>query len=169
MPQSEENRARPRSGRALIIIAAALLCAAVLQPNLAYAAPHGGGGFHGGDFTPAGSVGADLAASTGAHFTPAGFMAVGFMTEGWVDFTVAVSVAPSPACIIVWDIQMAATGTMAGTTDATAGGGVATGWDGPTTRIPGGVTQTTETTTTTSLTLPRPGTIAPIRLAITRM
>src|SRR6516164_9267584 len=51
MLQSEENRARPRSGRALIIIAAALLCAAVLQPNLAYAAPHGGGGFHGGGFS----------------------------------------------------------------------------------------------------------------------
>ena len=55
MLQSEENRARPRSGRALILGAAALLCAAVLQPNLAYAAPHGGGfrdgglgGFRGG-------------------------------------------------------------------------------------------------------------------------
>jgi len=48
MPQSEEDRARPRSGRALVIVAGALLCAAVLQPNLAYAAPHGGGGFRGG-------------------------------------------------------------------------------------------------------------------------
>src|SRR6516164_6340054 len=48
MLQSEENRARPRSGRALIIVAASLLCAVMLQPNLAYAAPHGGGGFRDG-------------------------------------------------------------------------------------------------------------------------
>jgi len=54
-----------------------------------------------------------------------------------VDFTAAVSAAPSPACIIVWGIQMAATGTMAGITDAPAGDGVAMGWDGPTMRIPG--------------------------------
>ena len=32
---------------------------------------------------------------------------------------------------------MAATGTMAGITDAPAGDGVAMGWDGPTMRIPG--------------------------------
>ena len=155
MLQSEENRARPRSGRALIIIAAALLCAAVLQPNLAYAAPHGGGGFHGGDFTPAGSAGADLVPSTPAVST----------TEDGVDFAAAVFTAPSPACTIVWDIRMAAAGTMAGTMDATAGGGVATGWGGLIMRILGGVTRTTETTTTTSLTLPSLGTTAPIRRA----
>jgi hypothetical protein len=49
--QSSEPRARPRIRRALEI-AAALLCAAALsEPNLAYAGPHGGGGgggFHGG-------------------------------------------------------------------------------------------------------------------------
>jgi len=51
MQQSSEPRGRPSLGRALAI-AAALLCAAALsQPNLAYAGPHGGGGgagFHGG-------------------------------------------------------------------------------------------------------------------------
>jgi hypothetical protein len=45
-----EHRARPRIGRALATVAAALLCATALgQPNPAYAGPHGGGGgFHGG-------------------------------------------------------------------------------------------------------------------------
>ena len=51
MKQLNEDRARPRIGRALAI-AAALMCATALsQPNLAYAGPHGGGGgggFHGG-------------------------------------------------------------------------------------------------------------------------
>ena len=51
MKQSSEPKGRPSMGRALAI-AAALLCAAALsQPNLAYAGPHGGGGgagFHGG-------------------------------------------------------------------------------------------------------------------------
>src|SRR5438132_2145063 len=61
MQQLSEPRARPRIGRPLAI-AAALLCAAALsQPNLAYAGPHGGGGggfhgggggFHGGGFHP---------------------------------------------------------------------------------------------------------------------
>jgi hypothetical protein len=53
MHQSNEHKARPKNGKALAI-AAALLCAAALsQPNLAYAGPHGGGGgggFHGGGF-----------------------------------------------------------------------------------------------------------------------
>src|SRR5215831_2620414 len=53
MRQSSEQKARPKNGKALAI-AAALLCAAALsQPNLAYAGPHGGGGgggFHGGGF-----------------------------------------------------------------------------------------------------------------------
>jgi hypothetical protein len=48
MKRLNEHRARPRIGRALAI-AAVLLCASALsQPNLAYAGPHGGGGFHGG-------------------------------------------------------------------------------------------------------------------------
>ena len=51
MRRLSEPRARPRIRRALTI-AAALLCAAALsEPNLAYAGPHGGGGgggFHGG-------------------------------------------------------------------------------------------------------------------------
>ena len=137
MQESGDNQARSRKTKAVKRIAGVLLAAAVLcQPDLLYAAPHGGGGF-----TGAGS----------AHFTA------------------AVSTALLPACTIVWDMRMVATGIMAGTTGATAGGGVATGWDGPTTRIPRGVTRTTKTTTTTSLTLPRPGTIAPILLAITRM
>jgi hypothetical protein len=51
MQRLSEPRGRPRIRRALAI-AAALLCAAALsEPNLAYAGPHGGGGgggFHGG-------------------------------------------------------------------------------------------------------------------------
>src|SRR6266481_5205303 len=48
MQRLSEPRARPRIRRALTI-AAALLCATALGPNLAYAGPHGGGGgFHGG-------------------------------------------------------------------------------------------------------------------------
>jgi hypothetical protein len=75
MLQSEENRARPRSGRALVIVAAALLCAAVLQPNLAYAAPHGGGGFHGGGFHAGGFHGSG---SHGSGFHGGGFHGGGF-------------------------------------------------------------------------------------------
>ena len=48
MQQLREPNARSKMGRALAI-AAALLCATPLsKPNLAYAGPHGGGGFHGG-------------------------------------------------------------------------------------------------------------------------
>jgi hypothetical protein len=58
MQQLSQDRARPRIGRALARIAAALLLsAAVSQPELAHAAPYGGGihaggfgGFHGGGF-----------------------------------------------------------------------------------------------------------------------
>src|SRR5215831_11377621 len=53
MLRVSEHRARPRIGRALATVAAAVLCAVALgQPNLAYAGPHGGGGggFHGGGF-----------------------------------------------------------------------------------------------------------------------
>ncbi len=54
MLQVSEHRARPRIGRALATVAAALLYATALgQPNSAYAGPHGGGGgggFHGGGF-----------------------------------------------------------------------------------------------------------------------
>ena len=43
MQQSSEVKARPRIGRTLTTLAAALLCATVLsQPNPAYAGPHGG-------------------------------------------------------------------------------------------------------------------------------
>ena len=50
MQQSKEPRDQPGTGKALAI-AAALLCATALsQPNLAYAGPHGGGGFHSGGF-----------------------------------------------------------------------------------------------------------------------
>ena len=135
-----------------------LLCSALLHsanqtsPMLR---PTAAGGFTGADFTPAGSAGVDLVPSTPAVST----------TEDGVDFAAAVFTAPSPACTIVWDIRMAAAGTMAGTMDATAGGGVATGWGGLIMRILGGVTRTTETTTTTSLTLPSLGTTAPIRRA----
>lgn len=47
-----QNRARSRAGRVLARIAATLLlAAAVCHPDLAHAAPHGGGGgFHGGGF-----------------------------------------------------------------------------------------------------------------------
>jgi hypothetical protein len=52
MFKPSKHRVRPRVGRALAVFGAALLCAAALsQPNLAYAGPHGGGGgFHGGGF-----------------------------------------------------------------------------------------------------------------------
>src|SRR5258706_5702698 len=60
MQQLTQNRARPRTGRALARIAATLLlAAAVSQPELAQAAPYGGGnhgrgfvGFHGGGVSP---------------------------------------------------------------------------------------------------------------------
>jgi hypothetical protein len=52
MLRVSEHKARPRIGRALATVAAALLCATALgQPNPAFAGPHGGGGgggFHGG-------------------------------------------------------------------------------------------------------------------------
>src|ERR1700730_3334245 len=49
MLQVSEHRVRPRIGRALATVAAALLCATALgQPNPAYAEHGGGGGFHGG-------------------------------------------------------------------------------------------------------------------------
>jgi hypothetical protein len=59
MQQLTQDRARPRTGRALARIAATLLlAAAVSQPELAHAAPYGGGshaggfgGFHGGGFS----------------------------------------------------------------------------------------------------------------------
>src|ERR1700737_1051339 len=58
MQQLSQDRDRPRIGRALARIAAALLlAAAVSQPELAHAAPYGSGihaggfgGFHGGGF-----------------------------------------------------------------------------------------------------------------------
>ena len=44
-----QDRGRRRIGRALARIAAALMiAAAIYQPGLAHAGPHGGGGFHGG-------------------------------------------------------------------------------------------------------------------------
>jgi hypothetical protein len=43
-----QHKSRRRVSRAPGILATALLCATALsQPNLAYAGPHGGGGFHG--------------------------------------------------------------------------------------------------------------------------
>jgi hypothetical protein len=61
MLQVSEHRARPRIGRALGTVAAALLCATALgQPNLAYAGHggDGGGGHSGGGVSTA----ADLVA-----------------------------------------------------------------------------------------------------------
>jgi len=54
MEQTSKNRNRSRIGKALGTAAAAVLCLTAFgQLNLAYAEPHGGGGFHGGgDFTP---------------------------------------------------------------------------------------------------------------------
>jgi hypothetical protein len=73
MQQSSEPSARPRIGRALAI-AAALLCAtALVQPNLAYAGPHGGGGgFHGG--------------GGGFHGRTGGFHGNGFHSGGFGGF-----------------------------------------------------------------------------------
>jgi hypothetical protein len=56
MQRSNEQKARSRLGRALGIAAAVLCAAAVGQPNLAFAGPHGGGGggfggFHSGGFS----------------------------------------------------------------------------------------------------------------------
>jgi hypothetical protein len=113
MQHSRINRAQPRRGGALRSAAAALLCAAALcQPNFAYAA-HGGGG---------GSTAvADLVGFTGADFTPA-------------DFAPAGTTVLSRACTMVTAAGRALTGTKAGATGATAGGGV-TGWGGLTIRI----------------------------------
>ena len=74
MQQSEENRARLKT-RAPVIVAAALLCAAVLQPNLAYAGPHGGGGFHGGG----------VSGFHGGGFHAGGFHGGGFRGGGFHD------------------------------------------------------------------------------------
>ena len=104
MHQSSEHKAQPKNGRALAI-AAALLCAAALsQPNLAYAGPHGGGGgggFHGGGFGGfhTGGMGGfhggfarmhgggfgrfTGAASTGIDFTMAGSATIDFAITGF--------------------------------------------------------------------------------------
>jgi hypothetical protein len=76
MRQSSEHKARPKNGKALAI-AAALLCAAALsQPNLAYAGPHGGGGgFHGG---MGGFHGGGFAGFHGGGFHGGGFHGRGF-------------------------------------------------------------------------------------------
>jgi hypothetical protein len=51
MPQSTQDRVRPRIGRALARVAIALLLgAAISQPEVAHAGHGGGGGFHGGGF-----------------------------------------------------------------------------------------------------------------------
>ena len=53
MQRINEPRRRLRTGRALAIVAALGCDAALSQPNLAHAGPHGGGGgggFHGGGF-----------------------------------------------------------------------------------------------------------------------
>jgi hypothetical protein len=79
MQQPEENRAQSKRGRALVIVAAALMCAAALyQPNLAYAAPHGGGGFHGGGFHAGGFRGGGFGGFHGGGFHAGGFHGGGF-------------------------------------------------------------------------------------------
>lgn len=136
----------------MVSIAAALLGAAVLcQPELAQAAPHGGGGgFHGG---------------FGAFH--GGFHGGGFHAGA---STGAGSMVLSRACTTALPASTKGTGIMAGTTDGTAGGSSAPDWRGRTTTIRGGALIRIMTiTTTASLTPAKPGTIAPIRQAITRM
>ena len=68
MQESGDNKARSRKIKAVKRIAGVLLAAAVLcHPDLLYAAPHGGGGFHEGGF---------------AAFHSGGFHAGGFYDGG---------------------------------------------------------------------------------------
>ena len=127
MQKLGNNKATPR--RAVVSIAAGLVGAAVLcQPGLAQAAHGGGGGggfhgggggfhgggggFHGGGGGFHGGGGSMVAVFTVAVCTPGRFMAADFAAMG--------STAASRTRMVV-------IGTMAGTTDATAGGGVVPG------------------------------------------
>lgn len=123
MQQLGETRSRPRIGKPLAILATALLCTAALgQPNLADAAPDGGGGSTAADLA-AFMAGFTPAAFMPVDFTPAGFMPVDFALAGFmVDFT-----AVSPGCTMVSATDTELIGSTAGTTVALAGGG-ATGW-----------------------------------------
>ena len=96
------NEARRSRRWRVVSIAAALLGAAVLfQPDLADAAPHGGGGgFHGG-----GGFG-------------------GFHGGGFAGFTAAGSTVVLWVCIMASAPVTEPTGTRVGATDNTAGGGM---------------------------------------------
>src|SRR6202043_1593293 len=98
----------------------------------------------------------------GRAFTAAGLADFTVVDSTVVDFT-----AVSPTCTMVSAVATGVTGTVAGITEATAGGGV-TGWDGVTIRmITGMVILITDTIITASPPPAKPGTIAPIRRAIT--
>jgi hypothetical protein len=101
-----------------------------------------------------------------------GSMAVDFTAADFtvVDFTAAASTADGMAALPVCMPDTGATGIMAGTAVATAGGWLAPDWDGHIMTIPGGAPiRITTTASTASLTPVRPGTIATILRGITRM
>jgi hypothetical protein len=103
------------------------------------------------------SPGFTAAVSTAAVVDSPGFIAVHFT-------------AVSPAGIMLTAMATGVTGTMAGTVDDTAGGGADPDWRGRIMIIRGGaIIRITATTTTASLTPAKPGIIAPIPQAITRM
>src|SRR5215469_7681000 len=103
------------------------------------------------------------AAGAGAFTAVAVSTAVDLGGSAAADFTPV-----SPTCTVVSAMATGVTGTMAGITDATAGGGV-TGWEEATIRMitDGMAIRITAIMATPSLTLVRLGTIAPIRQAIT--
>lgn len=147
MRELGNSGARPGKTWSVVSIAAALLGAAVLcQPELAQAAPHGGGGgFHGGfGAFPRRWISRRRVHGGGFHGTFAG-LHNGFAGEhqrywhhGWHNGRYGWWSAPD--------------------------------WRGRTTTIRGGALIRIMTiTTTASLTPAKPGTIAPIRQAITRM
>ena len=80
MQESTKRNARPRVGRALGALAAALFCVAALsQPRPAAAEMHGGGGFHGGGFRGGGFRGGGF--HHGRFF--GGFAGFGFSPYYW--------------------------------------------------------------------------------------
>ena len=82
MLRVSKHRARPRIGRALATVAAALLCATTLgQPNPAYAEHGAGGGFHGGG--GGGFHGGGFGGFHGGGFHGGGFHGVGGFHGGF--------------------------------------------------------------------------------------
>ena len=143
MQQASENGARPQMGGAPGSIAAAVLfTAALCQPNLGHAGPHGGGGgLHGGGFE--------------------GFHESGFYEGGWHGGFAGLphSFGGADSCH-----------RFDGWCNGRDGWWRVPGWDGLPIHIRSGVTTLSAATeTTASFMRPGIGITAPIQQAITRM